>query len=347
MFLILTLAAAALQMAAAPSDVTAAIETGTVDTLDDAADDPAFWLHPDDPAQSLILGTDKTAGLRIYDLTGQEVQFLPAGRLNNVDVRQGVQLADWSGDLAAASNRSDDTVVLFSVAEAGAEEIGRFSTTPEPYGFCLGKDEGTITAFVTFKQGYVLPFAIDALGEIPRVQPPLFLDSQLEGCVYDDATGQLYIGEEEQGIWSVPFRNGRFDTGALTLIDATGGATGLTKDVEGLTLYPPAEARFLVASSQGDDSFHVYRLGAAPEFVAKFRLVSDEASAIDGAQETDGIHAVSAPLGTAFPQGMLIVQDGFNVGPGTDGDGRTPDDEPRAPQNFKIIDWRQIAPLLK
>ena len=45
------------------------------------ADDPAIWVEPADPAQSLILGTDKTQGLFVYGLDGAVRQFLPASVL--------------------------------------------------------------------------------------------------------------------------------------------------------------------------------------------------------------------------------------------------------------------------
>ena len=69
------------------------------------ADDPAIWVNEADPAQSLILGTDKTAGLYAYGLDGAVRQFLPDGRLNNVDLRHKNEparhkLLDMVGDLA-------------------------------------------------------------------------------------------------------------------------------------------------------------------------------------------------------------------------------------------------------
>ena len=67
--------------------VQATVETEPVPSSGDAADDAAVWIHPTDPALSLILGTDKDAGLAAYDLAGVQVQFSPDGELNNVDVR--------------------------------------------------------------------------------------------------------------------------------------------------------------------------------------------------------------------------------------------------------------------
>ena len=67
--------------------VMAAVETEPMRSGGDAADDPAIWLHPVDGAKSTIIGTDKKRGLVVYDLTGRELQYLPDGKLVNVDLR--------------------------------------------------------------------------------------------------------------------------------------------------------------------------------------------------------------------------------------------------------------------
>ena len=66
-----------------------AVETEPVSTYGDAADDPAIWVNPRDPAQSLIIGANKKLGLEVYDLAGRRIQTLPDGRMNNVDLRDG------------------------------------------------------------------------------------------------------------------------------------------------------------------------------------------------------------------------------------------------------------------
>src|SRR5262245_31952618 len=59
--------------------VAATVETDPVPHDGDAADDPAIWVHPTDPAKSVILGTDKRGGLALYDLAGRQIQYLPGG----------------------------------------------------------------------------------------------------------------------------------------------------------------------------------------------------------------------------------------------------------------------------
>ena len=310
--------------------VYAMVETAPVASLDDAADDPAIWLHPEDSAKSLFIGTDKRAGLYVYDLSGAVVQFLPSGRPNNVDLRQRVALPDgWTGDLAAATDRADDTIALFAVSEAGLEKIGAFpSPVVEPYGLCMGLVEGAPVVFGAYKTGEMIQYAIAGPGagaEVARVN----FDTQLEGCVFDDEMQVLYVGEEARGVWRVDYAGGR--PGAPVLIDEVAGASGVKADVEGLALYKTGdETGYLIASSQGNNSYAVYDRANGNRFLGRFAI--GEGDAIDGAQETDGIEATSAALGDAFPNGAFIVQDGRNRPRGT-------------PQNFKIVDWRDIEAL--
>jgi 3-phytase len=77
----------------------------------------------------------------------------------------------------------------------------------------------------------------------------------------------------------------------------------------------------------------VYRREGNNEFVGFFSIVANAAAGIDGASETDGLDVSSAALGSRFPDGLLVVQDGRNIAP-----------EER--QNFKYISWTEIASAL-
>src|ERR1044071_4407489 len=62
-------------------------QTRPVPHKGDAADDPAVWIHPQDPASSLILGTDKQGGLHAYNMDGTPHEMVADGtKPNNVDV---------------------------------------------------------------------------------------------------------------------------------------------------------------------------------------------------------------------------------------------------------------------
>ena len=71
----------------ATASVQARGETQAVGTANaDAADDPAIWRNAANPAASLIVATDKKAGLYVYGLDGKVRSFVAAGRVNNVDL---------------------------------------------------------------------------------------------------------------------------------------------------------------------------------------------------------------------------------------------------------------------
>lgn len=310
--------------------VTAKVETEAVKSSDDAADDPAIYINAADPSQSLILGTDKQAGLYVYGLDGAVKQFLPSGRLNNVDLRQGGDVA-----LMVASNRSDDSVVIFALEDGVVAETGRFSAIrPEPYGICMALlPTGGALAAVTHKGGEVDLYQFSSLdgGNARHVQT-LELGSQLEGCVFDEENNTFFVGNEETGIFRYAMDDqGQFVDNPYT-VDLVGGETGVAADVEGLALYkgPTSQDGFLIASSQGNNTYAVYsRNGEA--FLGRFRIASDAATGIDGTEETDGLDITSASL-PGYPGGLLVVQDGFN--------------DPGDKQNFKLVSWDEVAAAL-
>ena len=301
--------------------VIATAETDPVDDSGDAADDAVVVAGE---GVAWILGADKQAGLRVYDLEGRQQLFLPAGKLNNVDA---LPLGD-NRFLAAASNRSTIAVDLFEVRAdpLKVDRGGSFALDfVDPYGLCMGEVGGVPHVFVGDTEGRVEGWKV-ATGEIPERVLELSFDTQTEGCVYDSKSGRLYVGEELAGVWSVDIRDGRKE-----LVHAVDGET-LVADVEGVDIYHGKKRRYLVVSSQGDDSFVVYGL-PKHEKLLKFRIAADRESGIDGASETDGISLAARPL-HGYPAGVLVVQDGYNVAPGEN-------------QNFKIVDWRQIEALLE
>lgn len=321
-------------VAPAPSqiapNVAATAETDPVDTAADAADDPAIWRNPRDPAQSLVIGTDKKAGIHVYDLKGKRLSFTPAARLNNVDLR------DLGGRvIAAASDRADVAqahVSLFTLDTSTRRlvPIGRYPVGPgEAYGMCLwtrSKDKA-LFGFVVLKDGRIDQVAIDLSGPSPAVTTvrSMKLASQAEGCVVDDRTGLLYVAEEDVGLW-------RFAADPLAPMTATPIAkvdgTTLVADAEGLALAPAGRTGgYLVASSQGDNAYTLYRLPGVT-YAGRFRIGG---GSIDGTSDTDGIELALGDFGPDYPKGLLVAQDGDNA----------PDT-----QNFKYVSWAKVLTAL-
>ena len=315
--------------------ISASVETTPVASSDDAADDPAIWVNLDDPSSSLILGTDKRRGLAVYDLAGNELQFIERGRLNNVDVRSNVSLGGSETALAVATNRTTRSLDVFEVSAEG--EVSFRLEQPldleDPYGVCMMRaDDGSAVAFVNGKNGDYQQWQLTRAGELaPQHMGSFTLQSQPEGCVVDDGAGLLYAGEETRGVWVMPADASRADE--MTLIDSTDNGP-LVADVEGMAVYHQSEDRsYLVVSSQGDDSFAVYHIEDSNRYLGSFRVDDDPEVQIDGVQETDGLDVTAYALGSQFPQGLLVVQDGKNR-------------HPRENQNFKLVDWREVAAVL-
>jgi 3-phytase len=317
------------------------VQTDPVAQFGDAADDPAIWVHPGDRTRSLVLATDKKRGVGVYDLGGRERQFLEIGRVNNIDVRQDVQLGGERLDIAAATQRDDLSVVLLRIDAQGAvSELARLPTTMEDiYGICLYRSpRAELEVFVNDKSGRFEHLRVERVdGRVVGTRLREFsVASQPEGCVADDKRGRLFIGEEKRGVWSLSVQAAAAagGTGApdLTMILPVG--RWLHADVEGLGLYHGAAASYLVVSSQGNHSFVVLDAAAPHRVRGAFRIGMHLDARIDGASETDGLDVSSLDFGGAFGRGLLVVQDGFKV-------------LPEGPQNFKLVAWDDVARALK
>jgi len=317
----------------AGTDVTGRLETPSVGTAgQDAADDPAIWGVT---TRGFVAGTDKKAGLYIYGLDGAVLQFLPEGLLNNVDLAEGLTVSGRSQVVLGASDRTPGktgvALYLFDPAgNGGVRPWGAITTdVVEPYGFCFARRGPEIHAVLVGHEGEVRQFVLtaDTAGHpVAREVRRFDVGTISEGCAADEATNALYITEENVGLWRYGLDPA---TGAArTLIQPIAPGI-LVADAEGLTVIEDGAARYLIGSSQGDSTFPVWRIdGAAPVYAGRF-VVRD--GAVDRVTGTDGLAALGGPVGDAFPEGLVVVQDDINdVGT----------------QNFKYIDWRDIRTAL-
>ncbi len=313
-----------------PPAITASAETTPVARYGDAADDPAIHVPPAGAGEALILGTDKRAGLAVYGLDGALRQFLAVGRLNNVDVLPAVAFPDGTVPLAAASNRTGDSISLFAIEGGWVRHLGDVPTgLEEVYGLCMYGDGEAGYVFINAKDGRYEQHRLSGTLASPATERvrEFRLPSQPEGCVADSATGLVYLGEEAAGIWVAGAEpDGTAPELAIPVSD------NLVADVEGMAIYRRGAEAWLVVSSQGSNSFAVYALAPGYPLVGDFRVTADLAAGLDGVSETDGLDVTSASL-PGYPQGLIVVQDGRN---------RLPD----APQSFKLLDWGAVATVL-
>jgi 3-phytase len=297
-------------------DVKATAETAPVGNAGDAADDPAIWVNPADPAKSLVIGTNKQRGLNVYDLAGKELQFLPDGRMNNVDLRDGFPLGGRKVTLVTAGNRAGNTIAIYALDPATrtlTNVAARPIQTASAYGACMYRSAktGKFYYILANKVGTVEQWELfdDGKGKVDaRLVRSLKVGTQLEGCAADDELGQLYVGEEWVGVWKYGAEPDAGDARSSVLGASAAGP--LVPDVEGIAIAATGPGTgFVIVSSQGNNSFVVLRREGANALVRVFRVVD---GGIDGVAETDGLEVTTAPLGSAFPKGLLVVQDGHN-----------------------------------
>ncbi len=313
--------------------VTAHFETSPVkaDSPDgDSADDPAVWLNAANPEKSLIFGSNKQFGIHSYDLKGSEKQFVEYAKINNIDIRQNVNLNGATYDILAGSNRTDKSIDIFVINASGtiaSKPDFQISTgVVKPYGFCLYNNGKQLFAFVNDKDGVIYQIEItkdkDNVFQAQQVRQ-LKVSSQPEGMVADDAKKLLYVGEEMAGIHvfeAEPQGNIR----SFMMGGSTQNNKNIRYDVEGLALLPP---HYLIASSQGNFSYAIFDTDTN-KYVTSF-VINDGKT--DGVEETDGLEVFPHALGTAYPKGIFVVQDGFNF-----------DGTVKQNQNFKVVDLEQI-----
>jgi len=322
------------------NSLTPDVETDAVESLDgeDAADDPAIWVNQKDPSKSLILGTNKKAGLYVYDLKGKTLQYFKAGMLNNVDVRDGFIYEGKKVALVAASNRSNNSISLFYIDY----QTGVLSDTicniksgvDEVYGVCFYRDlkKNKFYVFVNGKGGIVeqwlISYSNDINGKLVRT---FTLSSQPEGMVASDKNATLYFGIEEEGIFKIP-ADPSSESIFYKLSESDSTNTNVVYDIEGLALFNYNNTEYLIASSQGNYSYALFKLGKNESYITSFFIGN---SVVDGVEETDGLDITTLPLNNEFPEGVLVVQDGFNY-----------QNDTLQNQNFKYVTFGKIKELI-
>ena len=193
----------------------------------------------------------------------------------------------------------------------------------EAYGICLvPAADGSVHAFSVLKEGRIEQVAVSYDGKALAGQPSAASVpcSQPEGCVVDTRNGRLFVGEEKARIWSF---DARADGPVAGRLVARVDRKQLVPDVEG---WPwrrrGADGGYLIASSQGDNAFALYRL---PNMAPSGQRIA-RGKRLGRGDRWDCPRA--GDFGPGFPGGLFVAQDSKN--------------RPRA-QNFKLVPWATVV----
>ncbi len=284
-------------------------------------DDPAIWYNRENPEASLVIGTDKdeAGGLYVFDLNGKILpdQFVPLQRPNNVDIRQDMKLkgSEKSWTVVGASERLSSKLRLFSfpgmrALDGGGIAMFEGESGPEyrdlmGISFYYAAAEERLFVIIGRKNGptdgsYLWQYELIPQGdsmlraELVRKFGNFSGQKEIEAIAVDDALGYVYYSDEGSGTRKY---HAHPDQGNAEL--AFLPAKHIKEDNEGLAVYPTGDSSgYLFLSDQQAQRLLVYTRTMPHTLLDSIPY---------RALETDGIEVCNQPLGSKFPQGLLVA----------------------------------------
>ena len=288
-------------------------------------DDPAIWIHPQDPSMSLIIGTDKEedGALFVFTLDGkidEKKTVRGLRRPNNVDVEYGLILNGTATDIAVTTERLENKIRIFSLPEMkpidnGGIEVFTDEDLRLPMGVALYKrpSDGFIYAIVGRKEGptdgtYLWQYLLDddGSGNVKATKIREFGKwsgvKEIEAIAVDDALGYVYYSDE-----NVEIRKYYADPDAENANKelALFGDVGFTEDQEGISIYQVTDSTgYILVSDQQANNFNIYKREGEPgnphhHLLVKVIHVSTN--------ESDGSEITNISLNDKFPGGMFVA----------------------------------------
>jgi 3-phytase len=305
-------------------------EQSAVDT-----DDPAIWINPENPAKSLILGTDKGGEIYVYDLDGgiiREKTVTGMGRTNNIDVAYGFQLGDETFDIAMSTDRGNNKLRTFRLPEMTPIDNGGIDAfegeVPEkrlPMGLALytRSSDGALFAIVSRKEGpsgaYLWQYRIedDGSGSVKGTKVREFgsfadhitmVDegetkiAEIEAIAVDNELGYVYYSDEWGGIKKYHADPDHPDADVEL---AVFGTDGFTQDREGISIYKINDGTgYILVSDQQANAFRIFKREGEPDDPHNHQLIKVVNASTN---ESDGSDVTSMVLDERFPSGFFVA----------------------------------------
>lgn len=286
-------------------------------------DDPAIWIHPQDPSKSLIIGTDKDldGALYVYDLEGKIIEekvVRGLKRPNNVDIAYGIMINGQPVDIVVTTERITNKIRIFSVPDMqpiddGGIEVFAGEEFRAPMGISLYKrpSDGNIYAIVGRKDGpmdgtYLWQYLLegDNSGNIKARKVREFGhysgNKEIEAIAVDDELGYVYYSDEGIGVRKY-FANPDSTDGELAMF----ATSGFVEDHEGISIYTQNKGTgYILVSDQQANKFHIFTREGTKEDPHNHVLVK----VIDvSTLNSDGSEVTNIALNKKFPEGLLVA----------------------------------------
>ena len=294
-------------------------------------DDPAIWIHPTDPSQSLIVGTNKNpedGALYVFDLDGKilpEKTVRPLLRVNNVDIEYGLMLGGELVDIAVSTERGANKIRVHSLPDMreidnGGIDVftGEEGRRAMPMGISLYRrpSDGTIYAIVGRKsgpsEGYLWQYKLedDGNGNVIGTKVREFGAysglNEIEAIAVDDPLGYVYYSDEGSGVRKYhadPDAEGAGEE--LAVFANVFGPEGFTRDNEGISIYQINDGTgYILVSDQHANKFRIYTREGEADDPHNHQFVK---SVSVSTNESDGSEITSVVVNENFPTGLFVA----------------------------------------
>ena len=287
-------------------------------------DDPAIWVNPDNPAQSLIVGTDKDSdgGLYVFDLQGKEVPgktIHGLKRPNNVDIAYGLPLGGKPTDFALVTERETGKLRAYRLPDFQPLDNGQLDVfagdaagerMPMGVAIYTRPTDGAMFAVVSRKtgpkEGYLAQYRLadDGTSHLKFTLVRKFGtwsgNKEIESVAVDNELGFIYYSDEGVGVRKY-YADPTQGNAELALF----ARTGFTEDHEGISIYKTGpRTGYLLVSDQCASKFRFFpRAGtpADPNAYPELKAVPVAAHFSDGSDVTN------VPLNKQFPHGLFVA----------------------------------------
>jgi 3-phytase len=287
-------------------------------------DDPAIWVNRLNPAQSLVIGTDKDSdgGLYVFDLKGKEVPGKTVHGLkrpNNVDIGYGLPLGGQPTDFALVTERETGLLRAFRLPDMQPLDHGNLAVFEGdaagermPMGVALYTRPTDHAMFAVVgrktgpRQGYLAQYQLadDGQGQLQMKLVRKFGtwsgNKEIESIAVDNELGFIYYSDEGVGVRKYAADPAQGNT-ELALF----ARTGFAEDHEGISIYKTGlKTGYVLVSDQGASQFRFFsRQGTAadPNAHPELRMVKVAAHFSDGSDVTN------VPLNAQFPHGLFVA----------------------------------------
>ncbi len=296
------------------------------DTVLYDTDDPAVWIHPTDPAQSLIIGTDKDddGGLYVFTLQGKlipEKTVRGIKRPNNVDIVQGVWLDGKQVDIAVTTERKRNQLRIFSLPDMKPLDGGGLpmflNDTAKNFRDLMGISlykraaDSTLFAIVGRKDGptdgsYLGQYKLSGNGKgiFTATEIRRFGNysgkKEIEAIAVDEKLGYVYYSDEQVGVRKY-YADPEKGNEELALF----ATTGFADDHEGISIYRLTDTTgYILVSDQQRNCFHVFPREGQNGQPHSHPLLKVVKTSTD---ESDGSETVAIPIPGLFPKGFFVA----------------------------------------